>query len=222
VDILGERLALEATYALLLFLWVIVVVRVISRLLYQELRRKGKPHNVAVYYARKFIHVMAGGLVALLVPYLFETPLLPLTLALVLALATYLPHRTGSLMYWFQVPENMFEVHFCIMWGLTITAAWLLLNDYWYGVLPVLFMAFGDAVTGIVRNAVYGRRTKAWVGNAAMAVVCVPLGWSVAGLAGALSGVVASFIEHFELGPLDDNITIPLSSLLVLLALRSL
>jgi len=30
----------------------------------------------------------------------------------------------------------------------------------WRAVVPALFISFGDAITGVVRNAVFGRRTK--------------------------------------------------------------
>lgn len=213
---------MEAVYAVLLFLWVMLVVTVFSRKLYDWVRSLGKPHNVAVYYSRKFIHVAAGGLVALLLPMLFTSPLLPAALALVLALLTYIPHRTGRLMEWFQVPDNVYEVHFCLMWGLTVALCWLLFGDFWYAVAPIAFMAFGDAVTGVVRNLLYGRRTKAWIGNLAMMLVSCPIGYAIAGAWGALAGLAASIVEHFELGPIDDNVTVPATALIILAAGRAL
>lgn len=207
----------EAVYALVLFMWVMFIVLVVSRKLYKYMVGKGFSHNVAVYYNRKLIHSAAGGFVAFLVPYLFTSPILPFILAIVLATLTYIPHRTGKLMYWFQVRENMFEVHFCLMWGIVITLAWLLFDgNFWYGVIPVLYMAFGDAITGVVRNILYGRRTKSWWGNIAMAIVCIPLGLKL-GVAGAIGGLTASIIEHFEFKFVDDNITVPLTAFLVIL-----
>jgi hypothetical protein len=35
---------------------------------------KGFPKNVAIYYNRKFIHITTGGLIALLLPFLFKEP----------------------------------------------------------------------------------------------------------------------------------------------------
>ncbi len=215
-------LALEALYAAVLFAWVMAVVSVVSKRFYEGLRARGSSHNVAVYYTRKLIHAAAGGLVALTVPYLFATPLIPSTAALVLAVLTYIPHRRGQLMYWFQTPDNIYEVHFCLAWGVVMTIAWFVFRgNFWYGVIPVSFMAFGDAVTGVVRNLVYGRRTKSWLGNLAMLALCVPLGWALGGVPGALAGLVASLVEHFELGPIDDNITVPLVALAVLVLLNS-
>lgn len=124
-------------------------------------------------------------------------------------------------MYWFQVRENAYEVSFCVMWGVIITLGWLVSGgNFWFGVLPVLFMSVGDALTGIVRNTIYKRRTKAWVGNLAMAAFSIPVGAVVLGLAGALAGAVASFVEHFESNPIDDNVTVPLFAFLILAVVK--
>jgi phytol kinase len=208
----------EALWATILFIWVMIVVYPITKNLYRYMRSRGVSHVKAVYYNRKIIHILAGGLVALTVPYLFQTPLLPGILATVLAIATYLPHRNGKLMYWFQVEDNMYEVNFCIMWGLVISLAWLIFHNWWYGVIPIVFMAFGDGVTGIVRNILYNRRTKAWIGNLAMALLTIPVGYITLGYIGGLAGLIASITEHFEIKPIiDDNITVPLISFLTLL-----
>lgn len=211
----------ELVYALMLLAWIVVLVTVITKKTYEWMKRRGLSHNVAIYYNRKIIHAAAGGLVAILVPFLFTSPLLPFGLALLLALFTYLPHKTGKLFYWFQDPENIYEVHFCITWGLSVLLSWLIFHDMIYAVVPTAFMSFGDGVTGVVRNAVYKRRTKAWIGNLAMAAFCVPVGYAIAGLWGALAGVLSSIVEHFEMKPLDDNITVPLTALAVLIIGRS-
>lgn len=206
----------EILCAILLFLWVIAVVRVISKKAYDFMISKGFRHNVAVYYNRKIIHIAAGGLVALLVPYVFKTPMLPLMFASLLAIFTYIPHRRNKLMFWFQTPDNIYEVHFCIMWGLIIMLGWVISEgNFWFGVLPVLFMALGDAITGLVRNTIYKKRTKSWWGNLAMASLSIPLG-AVLGIAGMVAGAIASIVEHFEIGPIDDNILVPLTSFTIL------
>ncbi len=57
-----------------------------------------------------------------------------------------------------------------------------------------------------------------------MAIVCLPAGWVIGAsltpalpLWGALSGAVASFVERYEFGPIDDNVLIVVASSLVLL-----
>jgi dolichol kinase len=43
---------------------------------------------------------------------------------------------------------------------------------------------------------------------------------AVVGFAGILAGVAASIVEHFEFKPLDDNVLIPITSFLILLAAK--
>lgn len=193
------------------------MVTALTKKTYDLMLRRGLQHKVAVYYNRKIIHVLAGGLVAFIVPSVFETPLLPLVMALLLGVFTYIPHRVGRLMYWFQVEDNLYEVSFCVMWGVIIALGWLLSRgNFWIGVVPVLFMAIGDSATGFVRNMLFGRRTKSWWGNLAMAAVSIPMG-AILGVAGMIAGALASIIEHFEFPPIDDNVTVPLASFIILL-----
>ncbi len=180
------------------------------------MENRGFEHNVAVYYNRKVIHILAGGLIAALVPFFYQTPLLPFIFALLLAVYTYVPHKTGNLMWWFQTEDNIYECTFAFMWGVVLTLGWIVSGgNFWFGVLPILFMAVGDAVTGLVRNALYKRRTKSWWGNLAMAAFSIPAG-VILGIAGVLAGAIVSVVEHFEFGPIDDNITVPSISFLIL------
>lgn len=211
----------EILFALILVAWVILVSLVITKKIYNLMLEKNIKENVAIYYNRKIIHVLAGGLVAFLVPFIFSSFLIPLIVGLLMAVALYLPHRTGKLFYWFQVPENYYEVNFCLMWGIIIAIGWYVFQNAWYAIVPVLFMSIGDAVTGFTRNLIYKRRTKAWVGNLAMGIVTIPMG-SIAGIAGIIAAIFCSFIEHFEFKYIDDNVTIPISSFLILLAFTKL
>ncbi|MEM3819129.1 MAG: dolichol kinase [Nitrososphaerota archaeon] len=206
----------EIGVTVVLFAWVVFLVTLLTKKTYLYMRGIGLPENVAVYYNRKIIHILAGGLVAVIIPYVFSTPLLPLVMAFLLGVFTYIPHKTGKLMYWFQVEKNMYEVSFCIMWGLITAVGWVISNgNYWVGILPVLFMSVGDAVTGLVRNTLFKKRTKSWWGNLAMAMVSIPMG-AILGIAGVIAGALASLVEHFEYHPIDDNITVPLTSFTVL------
>ena len=207
----------ESAATVLLFSWVVFVATILTRNLYGWMKSRGVEHNVAVYYNRKVIHMLAGGLVAAIVPFVFKTSFFPFVMAMLLAVFIYTPHRLGKIMYWFQTEENMYEVSFCIMWGVIITLGWFFSGgDFLFGILPVLFMSVGDAVTGIVRNAVYKRRTKSWWGNLVMALFSVSVG-TLLGFAGVLAGAAASFVEHFEFPPIDDNVTVPLVSFLILI-----
>lgn len=222
----------EIVYAVVLAFWVLFVVMVVSRLTYEYFARR-ESHKVAIYYARKVIHILAGGVVALLIALypVFQTPLLPFIMGILFAVFTYIPHKTGKLMYWFQDPENIYEVDFCIMWAIFITLGWFAgkqlgyNSPFLFGALPILFMAVGDGVTGIVRNALFKRRVKHWSGNLAMFIVSAGIALALGfGVPGILSALVASVVERFEhIGgvKLDDNITVPLASFATLYILQS-
>lgn len=202
-----------------LLAWILLLSGALTRRLYHRWTARGMPHNRAVYYNRKIIHVLAGGLVAVLLP-LFSSWIVPVAMALLLSLFLYASRRAGRLMYWFQTPDNAYEVHFTLAWAFVVFLTWAILGQLNVGIAAITFMAFGDAVTGVVRNLMYGRRTKSWWGNLAMALVSAPLGYYYVGPLGALAGLAASLVEHFEWPPLDDNITVPLVSLLVMLLPR--
>ena len=207
----------ELAVTFLLFSWVVFVVTFLTKKVYNLLIKQGMKPNVVVYYNRKIVHVLAGGLCALIVPIVYRSFVLPLLMSIILAILLFSLHKNNRLMYWFQTRDNAYEVSFCIMWGITISLGWILTGgDFRIGVLPILFMSIGDAVTGVVRNMIYGRRTKSWWGNLAMALFSIPIG-AIMGLAGMFAGAVASFIEHFEIKPIDDNVLIPLTSFITLL-----
>jgi len=200
------------------------VIVFLTRWIHHMLRARGVANNVAVYYNRKIVHMAAGGVVALAVPYLFTSPIYPLAVGLALTLFTLVPHVSGRRLAWLQTEENCNDVKFTLMWGVAIYVLWRLLDDPFLAILPPVFMAFGDGVTGVVRNALFRRRTKSPIGNLFMLAVSIPAGFLLAGQAslpipwwGLIAGVVASIIERFELGPIDDNILITVASSAVLL-----
>ncbi|MCE4628458.1 MAG: dolichol kinase [Desulfurococcales archaeon] len=210
-----EDLRAETIRALLLSAYVLGVV-LLTRFTYELFRRRGMPHNVAVYYNRKIIHILAGGVVAFLVPFLFEAPLIPFLMSLMLGAFLYYWHWKGKLLFWFQTEENMYEVNFTVAWGVSLLLLWAITGDPKISVVPAVFIAIGDGVTGIIRNALFGRRTKHWLGNIGMALVVIPLGYALAGTLGAVAGAIASIVERYEIPPIDDNILIALSSLAIL------
>jgi hypothetical protein len=210
--------------------WVVVLavyafcIILLTRLFYDYLIKKRFKKNVAVYYNRKIIHIFAGGIVVLAVPFVFDSPWYPILAGVLLAVLMYLFHASGRILYWFQTKEDFNDVSFCFMWAIAIFILWQIFNDPWIAVIPPAFIAFGDGITGIVRNFAFKERRKHPIGNIYMAGVCIPLGYflasfsSVQGLAiwGILAAIVASVFERYEFGPIDDNILITISATAVL------
>ena len=212
--IVKEQILNDLIISIPLFLWVIFVTQVLAKFVFEFALKKGYPKDSATYFGRKFIHIFASGIVALLVPFLFKEPIVPFLSAMALAIYTLLPHKKGRLFDWFQVRENIHEVNFCLMWGLIILIGWFFDKSFWLGVIPALFLSFGDGITGIVRNFKYKRRGKFWEGSAAMLFTCLLIGLKM-GWAGVISAIFATIFEKSEI--LDDNISIPAVSFLVLL-----
>jgi len=193
----------------------------LTKYVYSYLKKRGIEHNDAVYYNRKFVHIFAGGIVALFVPW-YHSPFFPLSAGFLLGLVTFFSHEKGNKLYWFQNKKDVNDVTFCLMWGISIFVLWIVIGNPWIAILPALFVAFGDGVTGIIRNKFLGKRSKHHIGNIFMAITCIPLGYifgSLGGLAigGVVAAIVASVIEQYEFGLIDDNILITVSSTIVLL-----
>lgn len=202
----------------------VMVVLFATRFPYEMMVSRGVEHIRAVYYNRKIVHMMAGGVGSFCVPILFTDYWYPLVCGILLTIFTYAAHRSGRRMYWFQTEQNQNDVKFTLMWWASITLIWALIDDPWLAIVPSLFMAFGDGVTGIVRNAVIRKRSKSAIGNVFMFIVSAPLGWFVAGMGdpsipvwGLIAAAVATFVERYEFGPIDDNILITVFSTGVLL-----
>ncbi|MBK5969420.1 MULTISPECIES: hypothetical protein [Thiorhodovibrio] len=209
-------------WALLLSLYVLGVL-FLTILPYRWMVARGMEPIRAVYYNRKIVHMAAGGVGSLAVPLVFTSPWVPLVAGLLLTALTWAAHLSGWRFYWFQTQENQNDVKFALMWALSVSALWWLLNEPSLAILPALYMAFGDGVTGIARNALIRHRSKSPVGNVFMLLLCVPIGYVVGlhaqpaiPLWGMLSAVVATIVERYEFGPIDDNILITVTSSLIL------
>lgn len=229
MDITLESIIRDSMIATILVVYILIVVWFVTRRLYNYMINRGIKHNVVVYYNRKLIHISTGGLASIIVAYFFKEPLVPLIMAAFLGIIVYIPHRKKKLLYWFQTEDNMFEVHFCFAWGISLFILWTLFNEVFQdpyasfkAVLPAIFISFGDAVTGIARNYVFGKRTKHWIGNIFMAITMIPLGYLLASIPGLVAAIIASIVERVEIGNIDDNIVIPAATVVILILFRAL
>jgi dolichol kinase len=109
------------------------------------------------------------------------------------------------------------EVYFPAAATISIGVGWGWLGNPWLAVVPILFMAWGDMLTGIVRSRFYGREVKGNLGSIAMIVVCLLVAYLFKPyFIGAIGAVVATLVERFtplSKGLWDDNWTIPIASL---------
>jgi dolichol kinase len=207
--------------ALILSIYVLSVFYSL-KFVYEYNIRIGIEKQTAIYYNRKYVHIFAGGVTAVFIPF-FSSYWYPLFAGIILTIITYISHKRGGKLYWFQNNNDYNDVNFCIMWGFSIFILWAFLGDSykWISIIPALFMSFGDGITGIIRNVFFKKRNKHPIGNIFMAIVCVPIGYyfgSFSGIAigGIISGVIASIVELFEIGPIDDNVFITIISSLFL------
>ena len=203
--------------------WSAVIVMAIKPL-HGYFMSKGCENMVAVYYNRKVAHMLAGGVPILASPIVFTDPVWPLLGGLIGAAVLASTHMLDRRLWWMQTEQNMNDATFSLMLGLSVFALWTYSDEPWLAVLPAFFMAFGDGVTGIIRNKLFAKRTKSAWGNLGMVIVCLPAGYLIgASLSpaipvwGTISAAVASFVERYEFGPIDDNVLIVVASSFVLL-----
>jgi len=207
----------------ILGLWATVIVFGIKPF-YDYLRAQGSEHMVAVYYNRKVAHMLAGGVPIIASPMVFDDPVWVLIGGILGSIALAATHVLDKRLWWMQTEQNMNDATFALMLGISVYFIWVYTDQPWLAILPSLFMAFGDGVTGIIRNKMFKKRTKSAWGNVGMAVLCLPLGYYVGTLSdpqipiwGLISGLVASIVERYEFGPIDDNVLIVVFSTIVLL-----
>jgi dolichol kinase len=116
-------------------------------------------------------------------------------------------------------PHALAEIHYPATGIVLIGVLWGIFNQPWLAIVPLTFMGAGDAITGLIRSKVYGREVKGAWGSLGMLVTCLLLAYFITpywvGLAGSITAVLAErFTKTTQF--YDDNLTIPLSSALVM------
>jgi hypothetical protein len=82
----------DIAWAIVLTIWVMIVTLYISKYVARK---------TTIYVARKTIHILGGGLVAVVSPFVFSSPLLPIILSYLLT-AYLIFHRERQPLNWFQ------------------------------------------------------------------------------------------------------------------------
>ena len=189
----------------ILLLWNLFVIHYFAKWSYAFVKRyEGVP---AAYVGRKIIHIFGAGITAILIP-IFYGGYYGFVVLSAFGLSAYLFFwRHYKLMYWFQVKENMYEVHFAFVYG-AILLVGVLIQNLLVGLIPLLFMSFGDSVTGLVRAFTQKKQIKSWDGSLAMFLVCSLIGWVFLGVYGIFIAGIVTIVER--LPEVDDNITVPI------------
>jgi dolichol kinase len=189
----------------ILFCWNLFVIHYLSKKGYEF--AKVFPGVPAEYVGRKIVHIFGAGITAFTVPYYYVGyEWVVAVSAFFLAIYIY-AWRHRALLFWFQVPDNRYEVHFALAYG-SILLIGTVLGNIWIGLIPMLFMSFGDSATGLVRAFNQRRRVKSWDGTAAMFLVCLVISGPIFGWYGIILSAVASLVE--KIPEIDDNITVPI------------
>ncbi len=201
----------DVLWGVALTVWVALVTVVISKYVAKL---------TTIYVARKVIHMLGGGVVAILSPFIFSSPLVPiLDSYLLMGILLYVRFRREGFK-WFQEEGNYGEIFFTFSFGTLLLLMWIIEPNYWYSndvfipILPLIFMSFGDGITGIIRNYVYKRRVKGLWGSLGMLLFSMVAGYAVFSVPGLIAGVIATVVEVLPL--IDDNISIPFASFVVL------
>ena len=179
--------------------------------------------GIPQYISRKIGHGI-GGFGYLLFVFVFSSPWWPLVLAagftLLLGGARFIKPQAFRGVGGSGRQHALAEVWFPLAGTVSLGVGWAWLGNPWLAVVPFLFMAWGDMLTGLVRSAVYGREVKGNWGSVAMLVVCLVVAYFFKPYwIGATGAVVATLAERFtplSRGWVDDNWTIVVASLIVM------
>ncbi len=189
--------------------------------------------KVPHYISRKVGH-SAGGLAFLIAVFLFSSAWWPMILTFSFGLILWIahtrrPHTFRGVGGSGRSQHSMSEVWFAWIAVPVFAIGWLWLNKPLITVSCLLFMAWGDCVTGLVRSEVYGRPVKGLWGSLAMLIVCLVISWAFIkpfwiGAAGSLIATITewSFGDVGLVKWADDNWAIPVISLAFILGISAI
>lgn len=186
-------------------------------------------YGVPQYISRKVGHGV-GGVAYLLSALMFPHPWYPLILSggftLLLGVARLLRPSTFRGVGGSSRKHALAEIWFPLAGTLALAVGWAWLGSPWLAVVPILFMAWGDMLTGLIRAKVYGKEVKGNWGSVGMLITCLLVAylfhpyWMAA--IGALVATATEKYSGLSKTWVDDNYTIIVSSLLTMVALGGL
>lgn len=188
---------------------------------------RGLPH----YISRKIGHVLGGWAFTIGVLF-FSSAAWPIILSAlfsaVLFAARLLRPQTFRGVGGSSREGALSEVWFALVALPVFAVSWLWLQRPFVALACLLFMAWGDCVTGLVRTKFYHRPNKGLRGSLAMLLLCLLIAWVLIkplwiGLTAAFVATITewSFGEYGSLKWGDDNWAIPLTSLATVLVIMA-
>jgi hypothetical protein len=214
----------EAPFALLIT-GAIAVGLFISNILYD--------YKVPHYISRKIGHA-AGGMGYLLAIFLFDSGWWPLILSagfvlLLWAARLFKPDTFRGVGGSGRPTNSMAEVWFPLSAIPIIAIGWIWLGRPIETVVCILFMAWGDCVTGLVRSQLYTKPVKGLWGSLAMFITCLIISFAFIHpfWIGLTVSAVATLTEYAcgDVGiitKIDDNLAIPITSFVTLFVLLAI
>lgn len=165
------------------------------------------------WFNRKLIHLSTVPAI-LMYLYIFKEPYAFFTYSALITFLLILHHIRKDEMPWFQIKGNLGEVYFTACFSILSLTMWYMKE---LAVAIMLFMAIGDAVTGLVRMRVCKERCKHWLGSLAMLLTTSIIGYILMGIIGLPMAIAATLAERQRF--IDDNIGIPLAAIITYLTI---
>ena len=175
------------------------------------------------YLSRKIGHGV-GGVSYLLCVLVFSTPWYPILLSggfsLLLGGARIIRPSTFRGVGGSSRKHALAEIYFPLGGTLALLVGWAWLNNPWLAIVPILYMAWGDAITGLIRARVYGKEVKGVWGSVGMLITCLLIATLFApywiAVIGAVVATLAEKYSGLSRTWVDDNYSIIVASLLVM------
>ena len=175
--------------------------------------------GVPFYVSRKIAHFGAAIPLGSL-PAIYDSVVYPLVLTGLFGLILLATHNYDV---WpgFARAGRWSELWFPTAIMLSIAVFWRI--DPVVAIVPGLWLALGDGITGLVRMVTVGREKKGWWGTVACLMVCSAIGLLVSPvIVGILGGAAATLAERYcgdaegAILKIDDNIAMPVAGMAVM------
>ena len=186
---------------------------------------KGAPFVVS----RKAGGHIFGGIAYVLMPFLFREPYWPIILSLgftlLLGISHFVRPRDFRGVGGSSRPEGLAEVLYPASGTVCLILGWLCLGNPWLGVIPCLYLAWGDSLTGLTRYLHHRGRHQDFrkynCGTVAMLISCLAISllfypYWIAALGGLGATLAEKLCGESALIKEDDNGVIPLVTLVIM------